>query len=181
MWLKGFPNFLSFLRVIFSPFIPVLVIKEAYEFSFFLVIFLASTDFFDGFLARILRAQTTLGKFLDPLGDKVFTSFALLSYTFLSEYKLPFIIFFSLFLRDITLILGGIYLKKYNFVPKPSFFGKVTTFFVSVELIFIALLNIQYIGFIENFLKFLTPTTLIFIWVSFAHYFYSGLRLFKQT
>ncbi|WP_461829272.1 CDP-alcohol phosphatidyltransferase family protein [Aquifex sp.] len=175
MWLRNSPNFLSALRIILSPFIPVLVIKEAYGFSLLLTISLALTDFLDGFLARKLKAQTTLGKFLDPLGDKVFTFFALFSYTFLSEYKLPFYIFFSLLLRDITLIVGGVFLRKYNFVPEPSVFGKITTFLVSAELALVAFLNVYYVQAVKISLDFLLPATLTFIWISFVHYLYKGL------
>lgn len=181
MWLRNFPNFLSALRIFLSPLIPYLVVDKAYGFSLSLIVFLALTDFLDGFLARKLKAQTILGKFLDPVGDKVFTFFALVSYTFLSDYKFPLIIFSSLLLRDITLIIGGIYLRKYNFVPEPSVFGKIATFLVSIELVLIAFLNLYYVQTIKALLDFLFPITLLFIWISFVHYVYRGLRLLKEA
>ena len=181
MWLRDFPNFLSALRIFLSPLIPILIIKKAYGFSLLLTILLAITDFLDGYLARKLKAQTTLGKFLDPVGDKVFTFFALVSYTFLSDYRLSSTIFFSLFLRDITLIFGGIYLKKRNFVPEPSVFGKITTFLVSVELILVAFLNVYYLQSVKILLDVLFPITLAFIWISFVHYLYKGFRLLQNA
>lgn len=180
MRLKSLPNFLSSLRIVLSPIIPLLVVKKEYAFSFSLIVFLAITDFLDGFLARKLKVESHLGKFLDPLGDKVFASFSLFSYTFLSEYGLPKAIFFSLVLRDIALIAGGLYLKRYNFVPEPSIFGKVTTFLVSLELILVAFLNLYYLQHIKILVDFLFPITLFFIWISFLHYLYRGFRLLQN-
>jgi len=180
MRLRSFPNFLSSLRIVLSPIIPLLVVKKEYTFSFSLIVFLAITDFLDGFFARKLKVESYLGKFLDPLGDKVFSFFALFSYTFLSEYGLPKSIFFSLLLRDVSLIVGGLYLRRYNVIPEPSIFGKVTTFLVSLELILVAFLNLHYLEDFKILMEFLSPITLFFIWISFLHYLYKGFRLLQS-
>jgi cardiolipin synthase len=36
-----------------------------------LLIFAGATDFFDGYLARVMQQQSLLGKFLDPIADKL--------------------------------------------------------------------------------------------------------------
>lgn len=36
------------------------------------------TDFFDGYLARVLKAQSALGRFLDPMADKLLVAAAIL-------------------------------------------------------------------------------------------------------
>jgi cardiolipin synthase len=38
----------------------------------------AITDFFDGYLARVMRQQSVLGQFLDPVADKLLVSAAIL-------------------------------------------------------------------------------------------------------
>ncbi|HID66052.1 MAG TPA: CDP-alcohol phosphatidyltransferase family protein [Aquificaceae bacterium] len=174
------PNILSLLRLIFSPFIPFFVIKDLYPFSLFLIIVLAITDFLDGYFARKLRASTTLGKFLDPIADKTFTFFALISYTFLSKVKLDTSIFLFLFLRDILLISGGLVLKKYNFVPNPSIYGKLTTFFVSLTLLSIGILNIRQIEFLEMFLRYFETISILFILVSSIDYTLKGYSFYKN-
>ncbi|MCG8512076.1 MAG: CDP-alcohol phosphatidyltransferase family protein, partial [Rhodospirillales bacterium] len=36
------------------------------------------TDFFDGYLARVLEQQSALGRFLDPIADKILVSAVIL-------------------------------------------------------------------------------------------------------
>jgi len=174
------PNILSLLRLIFSPLILFFVIKDLYLFSLFLIIVLAITDFLDGYFARKLKASTTLGKFLDPIADKTFTFFALFSYTFLSKVKLDALIFLFLFLRDIILILGGLMLRKYSFIPNPSIYGKLTTFFVSLTLLSIGILNIVRIEFLEISLVYFEALSVLFIFVSFIDYMLKGCNFYKN-
>ena len=176
--LKNIPNFLSLLRLTFSPLILIFTFEKKYFLSFILVCFLTLTDFLDGYFARKFKAQTILGKFLDPLSDKFFTFFSLLSYTFFSEIKLNPLIFFTLLIRDVVLILGGMYLKKYGFVPEPSVWGKASTLFVSLSLICVSLNN--FLGKALCYTNFLQYTALAFIIVSFFDYTLKGVKYIKS-
>lgn len=79
--MSSIPNILTALRIFL---IPILV------FSFFVDGVLSNwlaatlfgiaslTDFFDGYLARLLKAESSLGKLLDPIADKLLVTTALI-------------------------------------------------------------------------------------------------------
>lgn len=81
------PNYLTFARIIVIPLIVVVLLTPVAE-SWFgvsgyaaaVVLFLAAslTDIADGHLARRRKQVSTLGKFLDPLADKLLISAALI-------------------------------------------------------------------------------------------------------
>ena len=76
------PNLLTFSRIILTPILFIVLLKSPGRFLSFvaaLVFVLASiTDFLDGYLARRMNLVTTLGKFLDPLADKLLVGVALI-------------------------------------------------------------------------------------------------------
>ena len=76
------PNKLTILRLIMIPiFVAVYFIPQIpYNFIISAVIFVlaAATDFLDGYIARKYNLVTNLGKFLDPIADKVLVSTALI-------------------------------------------------------------------------------------------------------
>ena len=77
--------------------------------AFMLIIIIVLTDFLDGYVARKAEDITNFGKLIDPVADKV-CMMVVLIYLIIS-YKLPFLIFFlTLAIRDVFLIIIGIYL-----------------------------------------------------------------------
>src|SRR3970282_15227 len=65
------PNQLTLLRLIFIPFVIVSIVVEEYGTAFALVLIAGISDGLDGLLARRLGQQTDLGKYLDPIADKL--------------------------------------------------------------------------------------------------------------
>lgn len=79
--MKYLPNCLTLLRIIV---IPILISSFFLEgvlsnwIAASLFIFASVTDFFDGYFARLLKAQSNLGKVLDPIADKLLVSTAII-------------------------------------------------------------------------------------------------------
>ena len=69
------PNKLTVLRVIMIPMVMVCYMVDAIPFgkiiALSLFIIAAATDFLDGYIARKYNLVTDLGKFLDPIADKL--------------------------------------------------------------------------------------------------------------
>ena len=76
------PNKLTILRLIMIPaFVAVFYITAIpfnYLISAIIFVLAAATDFLDGYIARKYNLVTDLGKFLDPIADKVLVSTALI-------------------------------------------------------------------------------------------------------
>lgn len=76
------PNKLTLARIIMIPLFVAIFFIDAIPYNFVIsaVIFAiaAFTDFLDGYIARKYHLVTNLGKFLDPIADKVLVSTALI-------------------------------------------------------------------------------------------------------
>ena len=65
------PNFLSLLRIILVPVFVIFLIQSEYDKALITFTVAGITDALDGTLARLLKCQTTLGAYLDPIADKL--------------------------------------------------------------------------------------------------------------
>jgi CDP-diacylglycerol--glycerol-3-phosphate 3-phosphatidyltransferase len=75
------PNTITLLRVSVVPFLFILLLSPGEFWSLILAILfvIASiTDFFDGYIARKYQMITTMGKFLDPIADKIMVNTAMI-------------------------------------------------------------------------------------------------------
>lgn len=81
------PNYLTIARIVIVPLLVVVLLTPVAErwigvsgYALAIVIFLVAslTDIFDGYLARRRNQVSTLGKFLDPIADKLLVSAALI-------------------------------------------------------------------------------------------------------
>ena len=76
------PNFLTALRIGLTPVFLLLLFADIWYWkSLAFVVFSAAslTDFYDGKLAREGNQETALGRFLDPLADKILVTSALIA------------------------------------------------------------------------------------------------------
>jgi len=75
------PNTITSFRMVLIPvFIAVFYLPQPWApaLATFIFWFAAITDWFDGYLARKLKQQSSLGAFIDPLADKLMVTCALL-------------------------------------------------------------------------------------------------------
>ena len=120
-------NQLSLLRLIFIPFVVLAILYGHYQTAFVLVFIAGVSDGMDGLLARRLGQQTTLGKFLDPLADKLFLNSAFAALGFAHEIPLWLVIL--VLSRDviiITISLAMLLASAHRPFP-PSGYGKANT------------------------------------------------------
>lgn len=72
--LTSLPNILTLSRIAAIPLIIATFYFESYHGNWIglaVLTYAGVTDFFDGFVARIMSQQSALGKFLDPIADKL--------------------------------------------------------------------------------------------------------------
>ncbi len=102
---KNVPNYLTILRILLIPImIAVFYIPQIpYRFTISAGVFLlaAFTDFLDGYIARKYKLVTDLGKFLDPIADKILVLTALV--IMLTEPSV-----FGIYNETISKIAGGV-------------------------------------------------------------------------
>ncbi len=99
------PNKLTVLRILLIPIMVVVfyIPQIPYRFTISAIIFLVAslTDFLDGYIARKYNLVTDLGKFLDPIADKILVLVALI--IMLTEPQI-----FGLYGLTIGKIAGGV-------------------------------------------------------------------------
>ena len=83
--LINWPNVLTTLRIGLTPLFVFMLLAEAWywqSFAFFVFGAASLTDFYDGKLARSGNSETSVGRFLAPLADKILVTSALLVLVF---------------------------------------------------------------------------------------------------
>lgn len=120
------PNAISLFRLILIPFIVWAFMEGQIVLTFSLVALSGISDVVDGCIARRYGLVSDLGKFLDPLADKL-TQFVLilclaLRYSFLYLFALFF------FVREaLMLIFGLLILNRTDSVHSSRWYGKAAT------------------------------------------------------
>lgn len=180
------PNKLTVLRVILAPlFLVVLLCKQPFWAG---VIFAAAsvTDFLDGQLARSRNIVTNMGKFLDPLADKMLTTAAFLG--FLALGVLDAWAVFIILSREFVVTSVRLLAARDGTVVAASFWGKVKTVSQIVSiLVMLASLEILKQGWLSSVTVLgmdadylLWVFSALLIWVSVVFTVISGAQYFWQ-
>ncbi len=177
------PNELTLLRIFLTPIILVAIVYEKTNWAFFIYVIAAITDFFDGYIARRRKEVTNVGKFLDPLADKIMSLAMYISLS-LKSIKLANTIptWLTIFVvsREIIIMLGIgiIFLLKDDIIIKVTIWGKAAT--VSEDLTIFFVLFFNYIHMTCIFLNYLYIITLILVLIATYGYIKMGFKVINN-
>ena len=133
-----------------------------------LVLCMYFSDLLDGYLARKLGLVSEFGKIIDPLADKI--SVIVISVILLYLGKIPLWFVLIVVLRDIFIMLFGIYLdRKKDIRLMSNNPGKIAVFSIGL-IILLAVINNPVLKEISNYLYI----------ISLALIFYSSYLYFKR-
>lgn len=130
------PNMLTFARIACIPLLVLTLLKDTPGMSMFaaLIFSLASiTDWLDGYLARRLDLVTVMGKFLDPLADKLLVMAALIMMIPLD--RVPAWAVFLIIAREVVVTGLRSVASSEGIVIDASSLGKYKTIFQMVAII----------------------------------------------
>jgi CDP-diacylglycerol--glycerol-3-phosphate 3-phosphatidyltransferase len=133
------PNWLTIFRIAIC--IPFVICLSLGWLAAALVLFLLAsvTDFLDGYIARKWRLITDLGKFMDPIADKILTACALIAFVELgwaSAWVVAIIMAREFFVSGVRFSAAS----KGRVVPA-DFPGKIKTAFTMLSIIAILVLR----------------------------------------
>jgi cardiolipin synthase len=174
------PNLLSLSRILLTPvFVGMMVQKRPWA-AFIVFLIAGATDALDGFTARLLHLKSTLGLWLDPVGDKVLltSAFVVLALPALSQPNtLPLWLTGICIGRDVAIALTALVLialrGKRTF--KPVLAGKASTVCQVLVLYFVLYSNA--VGRSPRALAWLYILTALLTCVSWIQYGFRGIAL----
>jgi CDP-diacylglycerol---glycerol-3-phosphate 3-phosphatidyltransferase len=182
--LLNLPNILTLSRIAAVPVVVFLLLFESKENCFwaaFVFTLAAITDWLDGYLARKWGIVTILGKFLDPLADKLIVMAALIMLIPLD--RVPAWAVFVILARE--LIVSGIrsIASSEGIVIAASDLGKYKTIFQMVSIVGL-LLHYRYYWFFGVQFDFLYPSLhnagLFIFYISLVLTIWSGVDYFVK-
>jgi cardiolipin synthase (CMP-forming) len=146
MFLKDIPNILTALRIAL---IPILVLSFYLEgdvaryVAAGIFLFASVTDFFDGFLARLWKVESSFGMVLDPIADKMLVASTLLMLVY--KDMAPVLPILAILCREMLISGMREYLAQIKVSVPVSNLAKIKTA-VQMLAIVILLLGEQLIG-----------------------------------
>lgn len=165
-------NLISFSRIL-TP-IPIIIVHQlmgnaAIGIIALLVIYTVVSDYLDGLAARKLDQITELGKFMDPLADKLCASILFLYAVYIGYISLWF--FGFLLIRDSLILAGSFFIKKKH--------GKVAMSVMSGK-VYVNLLALYWINAfffpdletLKTILLILTVIVMVYSFIVYANRFY---------
>lgn len=131
------PNKLTVVRIILAPLFLLFAVWEfPFHYAIALVVFIAAalTDMFDGKIARARGLITNLGKFLDPLADKMLTTAAFLLFMVTGQMNVWALMI--VLTREFMVTSVRLLAAKDGTVIAASFWGKFKTVAQFIAIIY---------------------------------------------
>jgi cardiolipin synthase len=163
------PNVVSLIRLALIPVFIWLIVVDEYGWAGILLGVIGATDWIDGYLARRLDQVTEMGKFLDPLADRIAVVVAVIGG--LLTPVLPTWFAILLILREVLIGIGAI-IGWRNGVTKLDvrWLGKLATLmlYFSISFFYVG------VGFDLDWLVWIAyaigvPGLAIYWWVAFEY------------
>ncbi|MDA2983631.1 MAG: CDP-alcohol phosphatidyltransferase family protein [Actinomycetota bacterium] len=120
------PNALSLARIAVLPLVLLDLLEGRFGRALVLMLLIGASDWFDGYLARVLDQRTRLGAVLDPIGDRAV--FVVVGVGLVLADLLPLWVLVVLLARELAvLVVGLVLLLAGRSIPETSRLGKVAT------------------------------------------------------
>lgn len=129
------PNIITFGRLLAVPMAVYLILERDFGWAFWLFVAAGVSDALDGAIARLFRARTMLGAYLDPIADKALLVSVYI--TLAAVAALPLWLVILVVFRDV-MIVGGVmllYTLKESLAMQPLGISKVNT---AVQIMLVA-------------------------------------------
>jgi CDP-diacylglycerol--glycerol-3-phosphate 3-phosphatidyltransferase len=172
--IMSLPNGVTVIRILAIPVILLLLFTTGRTFQIITaIVFLlvALTDMLDGYFARRRKMVTTLGKFLDPLADKLLIVTALIA--LISARGVPLWMVIVIVGREIAVTgLRGIAMSE-GIVISSSMMGKYKTAFEMTSIFFL-ILDGKYLSIDFHLVG------MALLWVALILAVLSGVDYFKR-
>lgn len=126
---KNIPNILTCSRILLTPFIIYLGLTNHIKILIGVAIFVALTDYFDGYIARKFHLQSELGAKLDAIADKVLV-IGLLIILIIRNHSYFYVLILECIIATLNLYF---YMKKG--VANSLMIGKIKTWIVFITII----------------------------------------------
>ena len=151
--------------------------------AFVIFVVAASTDALDGYLARKNNQVTTLGKFLDPIADKMLVNSILVYLVFpfafygkanFDTLLIPVWCVIIMILRDLVVDTLRFVAASKNEVIAANIFGKLKTIFQMIAIP-LMLLNGWPFSYFDKTWPYYARISMIFVYIATAMSFISGV------
>lgn len=127
------PNVLSLVRIASLPYVGWLLVSRRWTVGFLALVLFASTDWFDGYVARRFDQVSRLGQVLDPLADRLM--FLVVGSAMLVTDVVPNWVVITVLIREAAVVSGALWLAARGSPQLPvSRAGKLATLGVIVGL-----------------------------------------------
>ncbi len=133
------------------------------------------TDMLDGMVARWLRQETIIGKYLDPLADKILITGCYSALWWVSD--LPSWFLYIVIIKELLLIIGAASIV-HRFIPRPTIVAKFNTA-LQILSVLILLIPYSFIGFSSQYFLMLLGTIVILHVITLVQYARVALEGFK--
>lgn len=128
------PNILTMFRFCLIPvYIYAFATGSDKNVAGWIFIIASATDVLDGYIARKFNMITKQGQLLDPLADKLMQLTVVISLLIAQIIPLWFVIILAL--KEILMIVGGIFLYSKKTFVKSNVFGKANTVILFITMV----------------------------------------------